>query len=758
MIPHFQRLFRSASSRVFGVTTRKSLLLGATVGLFATPGLALAQARAPLDVPATQLDEVVVTGQRNQPAAPDIGSRLGLTAREIPATIEVLDSETIRRLGINTFVETIRTAAGVTSADTAQHTPFTMRGFQMAQVSVTHNGINLGSTDFTGMNMGTFNLERVEFLKGPSSIVGGQGAVGGLVNFVTKSPHAGRIENELMVGFDERGTYRVGFGSGGSTRMKGLDYRFDISRSDEQSFIEDSHVEYTHLSGGLDYQVTPTLKAFVAAEYKDLQGEIYEGTPLVSAAFSGEFATTGIVRGTHVSSFNGTNLGAVTVDRRTLETNYNILDDDKTIDEAWLRAGLEWTPRDDVTIRALAYGYDASRTWHNNEVIAFNATTGLVDRERFYVHHDQRNIGLNTDLTWNGQVFGLNNRMVVALEYYDMDFVRPGAANFPGDSVSLIDPVRGTYGLLTTARQTTTLESVAINVEDRLELTPTFALVGGLRYNNFDIERTSADVAGVQRPGFPLSQDWDPVTGRIGFTWDVALAVTVYGQYATASDVAVGSYFLLSPTQRMELSEARSYETGVKASFWAGRGQATVSLFDIERSNIYSAAANQRLNLAGTLNSEGVEVSTDLRPTSALHLWGNASYVHARYDNYELTGASFSGNTPPNIPTTILNGGGSYRFTGAPLPVELGVSVAHVGDRYTTDGNTVEMPAYTTADLFAIVDLPASGLLRSATPQLTFRVKNVTDEQYAAYGDPFYPDQVFLGAPRTFEMSASVKF
>ncbi len=727
------------------------------VGALAAPGMAQAQARAQLNE-AAELDEVVVTGQRRAAPIADIGSRLALTARETPATVEVLDSETIRRLGINTYVETIRTAAGVTSADTAQHTPFTMRGFQMAQVSVTHNGINLGSTDFTGMNMGTFNLERVEFLKGPSSIVGGQGAVGGLVNFVTKAPHSGPIESELLVGFDDRGTYRVGFGSGGSTRVEGLDYRFDVSQSDEQGFVDDSHVRYSHLSSGLDYQITPDLKAFIAAEYKDLEGEIYEGTPLVSAALSGSNATSGVVRGSHVSSYNGTNLGPVTIDRRTLETNYNVTDDDKTIDETWLRAGVEWTPADDVTIRAMAYSYDASRTWRNNEVIAFNATTGLVDRERFYVHHDQKNLGFNTDLTWAHQLFGLNNRVVVAVEYYDMDFMRPGAANFPSDSVSLTNPLRGTYGSLTTTVQTAKLESLAVNIEDRLELTPNFAIVGGLRYNSFDVNRTSADLTGTQRPGFPLAADWDPVTGRIGFTWDVAPAVTLYGQYATASDVSVGSYFLLSPTQNMELSEGTSYEVGAKAGFWSGRGQATLSVFDIERTNVYGGAANQRLNLAGTLNSHGVEVSTDLRPNSALHLWGNASYVDAEYDNYVLPTTSFSGNTPPNIPTVVLNGGGSYRFASAPIPVEVGLSVSYVGDRYTSDSNTVEMPAYTTADLFAIIDLPVIGGFATGTPQLTLRAKNVTDELYAGYGDPFYPDQIFLGAPRTFEASLSVRF
>jgi iron complex outermembrane receptor protein len=38
------------------------------------------------------------------------------------------------------------------------------------------------------------------------------------------------------------------------------------------------------------------------------------------------------------------------------------------------------------------------------------------------------------------------------------------------------------------------------------------------------------------------------------------------------------------------------------------------------------------------------------------------------------------------------------------------------------------------------------------------RVRNVTNAVYAAFSDPGYPDQVLLGAPRTFELSASAKW
>ncbi len=46
----------------------------------------------------------------------------------------------------------------------------------------------------------------------------------------------------------------------------------------------------------------------------------------------------------------------------------------------------------------------------------------------------------------------------------------------------------------------------------------------------------------------------------------------------------------------------------------------------------------------------------------------------------------------------------------------------------------------------------------ATSTRLAFRVRNVTDKRYAAWSDPFYPDQIFLGAPRTYEVEASFKF
>jgi len=42
--------------------------------------------------------------------------------------------------------------------------------------------------------------------------------------------------------------------------------------------------------------------------------------------------------------------------------------------------------------------------------------------------------------------------------------------------------------------------------------------------------------------------------------------------------------------------------------------------------------------------------------------------------------------------------------------------------------------------------------------RLSFRVRNITNEKYATWSDPFYPDQILLGAPRSYELTALFKF
>jgi len=703
-------------------------------------------------------DAVAAQSPLNTNGVASSASRLGLNVRQIPATVEIIDQNKIRDQGYRTTTDVAQGAVGVTAGDgPGEPGAFSMRGLTNSQINVLYNGIKIGPQNMTSRYMDTANLESVEILKGPASLLSGEGATGGSINYVNKQPTSGPVQNEAFFSYDSLNSFRSSYGSGGSTNVQGLDYRFDISRSSLNGFIDDTDTKTFNISGQLNYKVSENLKIWGAIEYKQDYSNAYWGTPLVSTAFSGPYATHGIVSGTYVSNFNGTNLGPVTIDSRTLNTNYNVLDNEVKAKELWLRSGFELDISDSLTLKSQVYGYGAQREWMNNEVAAFSATTDLVDRSRFYVAHDQTLVGNITDLTWNSNIFGLDNRLVTTVAASSLNFTRPGAANFPGDSVPLVNPDPGLYGLLTIQNQSAYISNESLSFEDRLKLTQTFALVGGLRVEQIALDRNSTDVTGAEKTGFPFSQSWNPVTGRFGYTWEAVPGMTFYSQYATGADVAANNIFLLGATQPLNLTTSRTYETGVKQLLWDNKAEWSLSLFDIKRENVYAAAGGMTLNIAGQEKAKGIEIAAAIKPTTAWKFWGNFAYVDARYADYDFTGGSFSGNTPPNVPRIVANAGASYRFD-TKLPVELGMSARYVGNRFNSDANTVIMDAYTVADAYVFVDIPKYLFPAVDQTRVTFRVRNLFDRRYAIWGDPFYPDQILLGAPRTYELAAAFKW
>ena len=86
---------------------------------------------------------------------------------------------------------------------------------------------------------------------------------------------------------------------------------------------------------------------------------------------------------------------------------------------------------------------------------------------------------------------------------------------------------------------------------------------------------------------------------------------------------------------------------------------------------MYQAQGGQVFNVAGEIAVQGIEFAAAVRPIDGWKIWGNVAFTHARYQDFNFDGGSFTGNTPPNVAPIIANGGISYRFqTGSWWSVE----------------------------------------------------------------------------------------
>lgn len=130
-----------------------------------------------------QLIEREGTGTLHLDRPSTTSSRLGLMLREIPASIEVIGQQTIQERGFRSISEAMEGATGVTVGDApGDPANFSMRGFTNNQIRLLYDGLVIGPANMTSRPRDTWNLDRIEILKGPASVLYGEGAIAGAIN------------------------------------------------------------------------------------------------------------------------------------------------------------------------------------------------------------------------------------------------------------------------------------------------------------------------------------------------------------------------------------------------------------------------------------------------------------------------------------------------------------------------------------------------------------------------------------------------
>ena len=419
----------------------------------------------------------------------------------------------------------------------------------------------------------------------------------------------------------------------------------------------------------------------------------------------------------------------------------------------WTKLKTTWQPTDLIEVRNQAYYYTAKRDWQNAETYTFNASTQLIDRDRFFVQHDQSTIGDRLEFQVNQPIASFKNRFVTGLDFSHLDFTRPSFFSGAGGSVDPFAPVAGLFGPITAATQKAVITTIAMFAEDQLSLTDQLKLIAGFRHDHIELTRELFDTAGVLNTTSSFSRNFNPTTWRAGLVYDLLPEITLYGQYATAADPAASNIFLVTRQESFTLATGAQWEVGAKGDFWNKRAEWTVAYFDIFRKNILTQTSLTEAVNVGRQSSKGIELAMGVRPTDAWRVQGNLTFLSAKFDDFaELSGGdvvSRTGNRPFNVPQAMANLWSLYRLPTA-IPIDLGAAIRYVGNRYSDAANSIRLHGYTTADAWLTV--PYKNLW------FTLRGRNLLDKTYASWGDNFYPTEVIIGSPRTVELSLMARF
>ena len=733
-----------------------------TSALTVTPG---SPVRLDLRLPVAEFEErVTVTGVRGElglAEESDTGSRLRLRSMDVPASIDVIDGAVMQASGLQRLSDAVETMPGVVAGhNPAAPSSFSVRGFTRSQITVLRDGIWLGPANMVMRPQNTFNLDRVELLRGPSSVLNGQGAVAGTINAVTRqaAPTATAEWNGLL-SYGRFNSYQTAIGVNGPI-SDSLWYRLDVSRYGSDGYVDRMAPSSSNVTGSLLWRPGPRAELRFSVDYLDDDVGSYFGTPLLPVDAVSDPLDV-------ITTTTGEGL-----DARTRFLNYNVEDAVNDSSQLLLRTDAEVRLSDHVTLRNTLYGFDAQRNWQNAEGFPYctavvDVCTAVGEIQRYYgyffVDHDQRLFGDRLHLDIRTPVGALENRASIGFEASTLDFERGRGFRrrvplAPGDAVDVFNPVPGTYGPREARGVSPTyIDSWAFFAEDSLPVTSRVRLTGALRYEGMDLERVNLDAGGAVEPsGFERDFQW--WSWRAGAVVSLREDLVAYGQVSNAKDPVNANLFLVNANQDFDLTDARQWEVGLKADLDGGRTQLTAAWFDVARDDILERFALDSATTIGGIESRGLELSASSRPTDDARVgvslaWTDAEFVPSA--NF----VRFAGHTPPNVPAFVGNLWGSYGSIGG-APVEVGGAVRFVGDRHANNANTITLNSYALADAYVAWDLDRV--------RVTFHVDNLTDTAYASWSDIFYlgqtdpsfiyANQVMLGMPRSYSVLLNLQF
>jgi len=694
-------------------------------------------------------------GELNLKSESSTASRLGLSAMETPASIEVIDASVMRARGYTKLSDSIQNLAGVVTGEhpTAPST-FAMRGFSRGQITILRDGLWIGPSTMVMRPQNTFNLDRVEILRGPASVINGIGSVAGTVNAITKSAHIGMDNStNLLLGYGSYDSVNLGLSTQGSFNDD-LWYSFDVSRNTSDGYVDRTNSSSSNVTGSLLWQANDDLSFKVSVDYLEDDVGSYFGTPLIPRADAKDpldVITTGRDE---------------VIDGAMRTKNYNVDDAEASSEQLMLQLEVQWQLADDITLKNTLYSFDADRKWQNAEGYVY--CTQVVDVcqqygqvQRYYgyfmLDHDQNVLGNRLTLNVDSEILGMESRFVAGLEAIDLDFTRSRGfrrkvTQVPMDAVDPFQPIPGQYGKRELRGVSPTkMDTLAFFFGNALQISDNFSVVTGLRNEYLSLSRENFNSEGVvETSGFNRDYDW--WSWRIGSVYNFSENFIAYGQYSNAKDPINSNVFLVNNNQDFDLTDATQWEIGVKAIWLDGKAESTLAYYDIERDDIFERFALDSVTNVGGRSSNGIELSTAIKLTEQWRISANAAYTDAEFIR-SANMQTQAGNTPPNIPEITANIQTSYQNI-ANLPIEAGASVHFVDDRFGDNPNTVTLNAYTLTHLFAA--------WKGDNYRVTARVENVFDQDYVPWSDVFYlhqdnpsfiyANQLLLGSPRTFRL------
>ncbi|MFP1925241.1 TonB-dependent siderophore receptor [Lonsdalea quercina] len=658
-----------------------------------------------------------------QPHKTVTGTRTESRLLDVPQAVNVVPKQVLQDWSATNIDEALYNVSGITQSNTLGGTQDALikRGFgDNRDGSIFHDGVrSIQARNFTPTS------ERVEVLKGPASMLFGMGEPGGVINVITKKPEL--VQKTHIEGWNSS------FNGGGG--------QLDVTGP-----ISDSGLAYRMI---VDHDETDYWRNFGRNRQTTIAPSLmwYGEDTTLRVAYEHQEYLTPFDRGTVIDSRTGKPVD-VPRDRRFDET-YNATrgDQDTLTFQADHNLSDRWKT-------SLTYAYSRNR-YNDNQARAtkYNATTGDLTRQADstgYAHSQSQavQLTLNGDIDW-GQT---NHQLLFGVDHeadrtYRGDMIR-------GTAVTNFNVYNPVYGLLPASTsvsaadsdQRENVDSTGVFMQDAIRLNANWMLLGGLRYDHFDV---------MSGKGRPFVTNTDGSYGRLVPRAGVVYNLTSYSSlYASYSESFKPNTSIATQIGALPPELGKSYEIGAKLDL-PNRITANIALFDIHKSNVMvseDVGGETVTRTAGKVRSQGVELDMAGKLTDSLSLIGSYAFTDARVTSDPDNNGNRMPNAARHTASLFLTQDFGNLGLHAGDNLRVGAGARYVGRRAGDAANSFTLDDYTVADAFVSYSLPINGY----AVKWQLNVKNLFDKTY-------YPSsgsnlRVSVGEPREVVLRASVDF
>ncbi|MFN8009367.1 MAG: TonB-dependent receptor [Terriglobia bacterium] len=656
-------------------------------------------------------------------------TKTDMPVMETPISVQVVPQAVLEDQQVVRLDQAIQNVSGVIPNNLSYGTAdsFSIRGFD-AQEMTYEDGLRLDQYSNAGFPIDMANVEKVEVVKGPASVMYGQAEPGGAVNIVTKKPLESPFYS-LQQQFGSYGFYRTTFDATGPLYARKLFYRVPVDFQNAGSFRDFVHTNWFSMFPSLAWRPDDKTQLIVSFHYGTGSMVLDNGIPFLS---DGTPANIPISR----------NLAEPNTNRTPTTEYFGKVLATRDIKNWQLRIAYRSDYRDSPAPNSVFYAGDADS---NGDLQRYGFT------ENYFYHLTNQAVA---DVVGRFSWLGVKHSFLAGFDYYgqdgnyDANFYLPAPINIYNPVYGQpYDPPNPADDFYVHNGQT----AYGTYIQDQISFPKNIFLLAGVRinwvntYNNGYGQATDVTDHAVPTP-------------RVGMLWKPQSNWSIFGSF-TENYGATPLGNLTPDGNTLPPQSAQQFEAGVKSEWLQNRLVATASVYQITKQNIPTAdPANPAYSIAiGEARSRGFELDVSGQLTPNWKIIGGYSYINAAITK-DNNVPSLKGLPFPDVPYDSGSIWSVYEFPKGGLKgLKLGAGVVARTEQVnyeSPDGVT-----YLTDRIpgFAIVNVMAGYTWHLETFKVSAQL-NIYNLFNRTYFTSVNPSQAFPGAPITVLPSLRLEF